>query len=69
MKVLIAEEKPGQDISGMYRKYTIRSATKDDFFDYLLSFKDDYEGHHFSFGAMDGTYIIYKDDVQEQNNE
>lgn len=62
----IAEVDPNQNKKALYRKYTVKPASVDDFFDYLSTFKEDYKNHKFEFGGMEGTVVMYTMDKEPE---
>lgn len=63
----IAKVDTAQRKAAAYRKYTLQSASIDDFYDYLSTFKDDYANQKFQFKAMEGSFVTYK--LEEETKE
>ena len=65
----IAKVDPNQRKSALYQKYIVKPASDEDFYDYLSTFKADYENHKFQFKAMEGSFVMHKmnEEPEEKN--
>ena len=59
----VAELVPGQDATELYKKFSVRACSQDDYIIYRASFKETYKTVKFPMGSpFNSKLIIYKDD-------